>query len=70
MTKKVEKLNSKELEDKFICRMIEFDSLHRVIFESQVKVQKLRKEIDDLINKIRLRRLTEEVCDGTNGEKK
>ena len=64
MTKKIERTQTG---DDLVCKMIELDTLSKIIFETDQKIQKVRGEINVLMDKLRKERGFD---NGTNGETK
>lgn len=64
MTEKIERTQTGDL---LVCKMVELDTLNRVIFETDKKMMKVREEINVLMEKLKQER---EVENGTNGETK
>lgn len=62
----IKKIERTETGDELVLKMVELDTLSRVIFETDTKIQKIRGEINVLMDKLR----KERGYDGTNGEKK
>lgn len=64
MTKKIERTQTG---DDLVCKMVELDTLNKVIFDTDLKMQKVRGEINDLLKKLREER---GFKDGTVSEEK
>lgn len=64
MTDKIERTKTG---DELVCKMVELDTLSRVMFETDTKIQKLRGEINVLMEQLRKEK---GLDDGSNGEKK
>lgn len=61
----IKKIERTQTGDELVCKMVELDTLNRVIFETDQKMMEVRKEINVLMEKLRQER---EAENGTNGE--